>query len=127
MKTKTYALMFVAFLFALAIGAVAHAQAADSSAGLSADAQNLIQTTAAAFILKHAFLGTVLGLMALARPFAKPLFSLLHTLVDLNPKGEGVWSSLQSFFTTNVVGKTLAWLLDLVLSIKVVPPAKPSA
>jgi uncharacterized Fe-S cluster-containing radical SAM superfamily protein len=74
----------------------------------------------------HAWIATLLVLMGACRAIAKPLSSIVHTIVDITPStwDNGALSKITNFFLLNPVGKTIAYVLDWLTSIKIKPPAK---
>jgi len=123
-------LAFVALLYCL--GTVAHAAALDSAATITAAPTTVIdpatQNSVLGFFLDlaihHAWFATVLSIMGLSRVWAKPLSSFIHFVADLTPSpyDNGIINSAMLFFTTNPIGKFLAYLFDWLTSIKITPP-----
>lgn len=74
----------------------------------------------------HAWLATLIVIMGALRAVAKPLFSLIHSIIDVTPStwDNGVVSRITNFFLLNPVGKTIAYVLDWLTSIKIKPPTK---
>lgn len=95
---------------------------------LSPATQNFILGLLTTLAAKYPFVATLIGILGTMRLWAKPAFSFIHSIVDLTPTmaDDGWWSKAYSFFTTNPVGKFLAYLLDWLGSIKLTPPAKPA-
>jgi hypothetical protein len=121
---------FVACIGALFISGFAHAQeitaAPEMPITLTPEAQNFVLDLFTGLIAKYPVLATLVAILGSMRVWAKPFFSAVHALVQLTPSktDDGWWASAYDFFTLTPTGKTLAWLLDYVASIKLVPPAK---
>ena len=118
----------------LLVSVAAYAAALDPASTLAADpttvipveAQNAILALFLKLALAHPWVGTVLVLMALSRVWAKPLFTVVHTLVDLtpSPRDNGILNSIIGWFTNTASGRFAAYLIDWVTSIKIVSPRK---
>ena len=124
-KTSLYLLAVLTILFAvlLSFAPVAHAQDAQPTAGSDA-------ALAAPFIVNlaqsHPWVLTLVSIMGALRFFFKPLVSLVEAWVKSTP------SPTDDEFVEKVEAskawKTIAWLIDLLASIKFGPQftAKPS-
>jgi hypothetical protein len=115
--------VFACFACFAGLAAVAHAQ--DSApAPLSAETQNFLLTFITALAVKYPFIATVITLLGTLRLWLKPVFSAVHAIVDLTPTklDDGYWAKAYDFFTSTATGRFLAWLLDYVASIKLIPP-----
>lgn len=111
--------------------AFAHAQEAAPIVpiSLTPEYQNFVLNMLTSLIAKYPVLATLVGILGSMRLWAKPLSAFVHGIVELTPSktDDGMWASVYDFLTLTATGKTLAWLLDYVTSIKIVPPApKPS-
>lgn len=75
----------------------------------------------------HPWVATILGIMAFCRAWAKPASSLIHAIVDLTPSkvDDGIFNAVLLWFN-GPIGSKVAYLIDYVTSIKIVPPAKPT-
>ena len=135
MKLRHLLTCLVAFALGSLFAAVAHAQpatsdlvlrtpAADAPAFVTPEAQNFLLTFITALAVKYPFIATVITLLGTLRLWLKPVFSAIHAIVDLTPTklDDGYWAKAYDFFTATATGRFLAWLLDYVASIKLVPP-----
>ncbi|HTJ78496.1 MAG TPA: hypothetical protein VL357_05830 [Rariglobus sp.] len=130
------AALSIAFVLALFSPATTHAATAAAGSTITADpstvvpdaAQNVILTFFLKLAVAHPLVATLLSLMGTARTWAKPVSSIIHTVVDLTPSttDNGWLNTLMSWFTTTTTGKTVAYIIDWVTSIKIVPPAATS-
>lgn len=95
---------------------------------LPADAQNFILDLLGRLMVSHPWVATLVAVLGSMRLWAKPLFSLIHTIVDATPSktDDGLWATAYAFFTVNPVGKFIAYALDWFASVKITPPAKPA-
>ena len=136
MKTKLNSILSLLMIFgliSLLFAPIAYAAQMIASPVLAAEPTTLIpveaQNAVLGFFLKlaasHAWFATVLSFMALSRVWAKPVSSFIHTVIDLTPSkaDDGMLNSVMLFFTANSIGKFLAYLIDWLTSIKIVPPA----
>ena len=130
--TAFFALFWISF-FALALTSPAHAQSAASTVVLPAlppEAANFILAWLTGLAAKHSGVATLITVLGTMRLWAKPLFSLIHTVVELTPSktDDGAWARAHDWLTTTADGQVAAWLLDYVTSIKLVahePAARP--
>lgn len=86
---------------------------------------DLILGALAVLAQKYPWVATIITILGSMRLWAKPLFSLIHTIVDLTPTktDDTMWAKVHSFLTDTAIGKSLSYLLDWIGSIKVTPPA----
>lgn len=122
---KNYIHLLLAVLAALFVATFALAEdVAASGAPLSNEAQGFILSLLTSAVVKWPVLSTLVAFVGSMRLWAKPLFSLVHSVIELTPSkwDDDLWAKAYDFFTANPVGKTLAWLLDWLGSVKVVPP-----
>lgn len=126
MKNKTLLLI----LAVLGLGSLAFGQsitAADASAVLPVEAQNIVLNLLLSLAQSHPWIATLITVIGSARLWAKPVFSLVHVVIDLTPG-----TSDNAFFDKVVewfhspLGSKVAYLLDWALSIKIIPPAAPA-
>ena len=126
---QRFALHVAFFATVFAFAAHLHAQTftADTSSALPIEAQNFILSWLAGVAKSHAWVATFITILGTARFGAKPLFSVVHWIIDLTPsEGDNArFNRFLAWFHTPLGSKT-AYLLDWVLSIKVIPPAKPA-
>lgn len=87
--------------------------------------EGMVLSAFAKLVAKHSWLATVIIFMGMLRFFAKPLFSMIHAFIDLSPSktDDNAFNSLLKFFNENPLGKTLAFALDWLTSIKIKAPA----
>lgn len=121
------ALVALAFLFApLGLLAQDSAPAAPAAAvaPVSPEAQGFILSLITEAVAKWPWLAVVVAFVGSMRLWAKPVFSAVHTIIELTPTkwDDGLWAKVFDFFTRNPVGISLAWLLDWLGSVKIVPP-----
>lgn len=126
MKSKILLLISV-----IGLASVASAQsigAADASAVLPIEAQNIILNLLLSLAQSHPWIATVITVIGSARIWAKPAFSLVHWVIDLTPgtSDNALLDRLVAWFH-GPLGSKVAYLLDWVLSIKIIPPAAPVA
>lgn len=123
MKTSLKLLLaaLVGLLFAVACFAQ---DSAAASAPVSPAVQSAIAEFLAAAVVKWPVLSTIIAVIGSMRLWAKPVFGLLHQIVELTPTkwDDGLWAKAYDFFTRNSVGVLIAWALDYFGSIKVIPP-----
>lgn len=130
MKSLNRSILAVAF-FATFLGLVSHLSAQSITAGatdvIPVEAQNLILGWLLKLAQVHPFVATLFTIVGLARVWVKPVFSIVHWLIDLTPSGSdnAVFDRLVAWFHTPV-GSKIAYLLDWAFSIKIIPPAKPA-
>lgn len=127
MKAKNFILVALS-LIALAFVCPSIALAQDSALPISAETQDSILGFLTGLAAKYPLVTTLLAAVGFARVWVKPVCSILHSIVDLTPSktDDGWWATAQDFFTNNAVGKALAFLVDWLGSVKLVPPAKPN-
>lgn len=94
--------------------------AADPTTAIPVDAQNAVLSLFLKLAVSHSWIATVAAVMAMFRLWAKPLSSAFHALIDLTPTKYD--DSLMTWFTTSATGQFIAYLVDWVTSIKIVPP-----
>lgn len=106
---------------------VAAAAAVPAALGpvLPVEAQNFILELLGKLMISHPWVATLVAVLGSMRLWAKPVFSLVHTIIDATPSkyDDGIWAALYAFFTVNPVGKFLAYLLDWFASVKITPAA----
>lgn len=132
MKTKFRLSVLFTVLCTLVIAflvvPLAHAAGIDAGSTLAADPTTVIpvetQNAVLSLFLKlavaHSWIATGIALMAMLRVWTKPLSSAFHALIDLTPTKYD--DSLMAWFTTSATGKFIAYLVDWITSIKIVPP-----
>jgi hypothetical protein len=98
--------------------------AQDAAPVLSPDATNFLTGLLQTALVKYPVLTTIVTLVGSMRVWAKPVFSILHQIVDLTPTqaDNDFMAKLLTFFQHNPVGRVLAYLLDWLASVKVNPP-----
>ena len=121
----------MAFLFLIA--PLAMAAGIDPASTITADPTSIIPASDQTFVLNwflhyavaHSWLASVLIVMAFCRTWAKPVFSFVQGLLATNPNSVAAKDvgAVVTWFATNPIGKTLAFVIDWVTSIKIVPPA----
>jgi hypothetical protein len=132
MKTK-YRLsvlfaLICTLIISLLIVPLAHAAGIDPGSTLAADPTTVIpvetQNAVLALFLKlvvaHSWIATGIAVMAMLRVWTKPLSSAFHALIDLTPTKYD--DSVMAWFSTSATGKFIAYLVDWITSIKIVPP-----
>jgi hypothetical protein len=127
MKSK-FALFALAVLGLATVASAQSIAAGDASAVLPVEAQNIILNLLLSLAQSHPWIATVITVIGSARIWAKPAFSLVHWVIDLTPgtNDNAMLDRLVAWFHSPV-GSKVAYLLDWVLSIKIIPPAAPSA
>ena len=124
---KTYIRLLFAAFVGLFLATFAFAQDPTAPVSIPPDAQNFILNFFVTLAASHPWVATVITVLGSMRLWAKPLFGFVHSVIEMTPTktDDGFWAAAYDFFTVNPLGKTLAWLLDFVGSIKIVPPAPP--
>ena len=117
MKNKLAWLLLFAFFPLLVVAAEAVAAPA------TPEVPNFVLVFLTNLIATHPKVATLVGILGTMRLWAKPAFTLIHSVVDTTPstKDDAVLGKVTNFFAANPVGKMLAYLLDYVTSIKIVP------
>ena len=102
---------------------------ADVTTAIPVDAQNMILGYFLKIAVAHSWFATLLAFVALSRVWAKPVSSVIHTIIDLTPstRDNGILNAVLLWFTTDPLGQFCAYLIDWVTSIKIVPhnPTQP--
>jgi len=134
MKHPTFNLftLLCAFIMAFIIVPLACAAAIDPASTITADPTTAIPEEAQNAVLQfflhlaalHPWFATALVLAGLSRTWAKPFCSVLHFVVDLTPSknDDGILNAVMTWFSDNAVGQFVAYMVDWLTSIKIVPP-----
>lgn len=95
---------------------------------LPAEASNFILELLFKLAAAHPWVATIITVIGSMRVWAKPVFAAIHSIIEITPTtyDDGLWAMAYRFFTENPVGKSIAWLLDYLASVKIAPPAKPA-
>jgi len=126
MKPTRFLLLAALVFFGWHAVSFAQTPATDATAlTLSPDTQNVILSVLTKLMASHPWVATLLAFMGTMRAWAKPVSSLVHSIVDLTPSktDDSLLNSVTSFFTDTPLGRFLAYLLDWLTSIKIQPPA----
>lgn len=85
-----------------------------------------IQAFVLTFAQSHPAVASLIAFMGACRVAAKPISSIVHGIVELTPsqRDDGLLTSFLAWFQTPL-GIKVAYGLDWLTSIKIVPPAKP--
>jgi hypothetical protein len=99
---------------------------AQTDAPVSAETTNFLTGLLTTALVKYPVLTTVIAFVGSMRVWAKPVFSIVHQIVDLTPStsDNDFLAKFTTFFQQNPIGRTLAYLLDWFASVKVNPPTK---
>jgi len=127
MKTMIKLLLAAILGTLLATAAFAQAPAPIVITPVPVEASNFILELLFKLAAAHPWVATIITVVGTMRVWAKPVFAAVHALIEVTPSryDDGVWNLAYRFFTEHPVGKTLAWLLDYLASVKISPPAKP--
>lgn len=126
LKFLAAAVLLGAFLFCAA-NLSAQTFTADASTVLPVEVQNFVLAWLFKIAAVHPWVATAITILGSARLWVKPVFSLVHWLIDLTPSPDDDtrFNQLLAWFRTPL-GSKVAYILDWGLSIKVIPPAKPA-
>lgn len=100
------------------------ALAADLVAAPAApDAQNFVLTFLTNLIQSSPKVATLIGVLGTMRLWAKPAFSIVHSIVDMTPstRDDALIGQAVNWFATSTTGRGIAYALDYLTSIKIVP------
>ena len=128
MKTNHIATGVALIVLTILLGVSVSAQTAgitsDPTTVIPVESQNYLLELFLKLAITHSWLATVFAVMGTLRAAAKPLSTFVHFFVNLTPSpvDNGVLDSLMKFFTETTTGKFLAYLIDWLTSIKIVPP-----
>ncbi len=83
-----------------------------------------IQAFVLNFAQSHPWLASLIAFMGACRVAAKPISSIVHSIVELTPskRDDGLLTDFLAWFQTPL-GSKAAYALDWLTSIKIVPPA----
>lgn len=114
--------LLLAALFGLLCVSPCFAQS--PAAPVSPETQNFILEVLTGLAVKYPVVATIVGIMGTMRLWAKPVCSIVHQVIELTPTkwDDGWWAKGYDFLTKNPVGIAIAWGLDWLASIKIVPP-----
>ena len=93
---------------------------ADPTTVIPVETQNAVLALFLKLALAHPWIATVAAFMAMCRLWAKPLSSVFHALIDLTPTKFD--DGIMLWFTTSDAGQFIAYVVDWVTSIKIIPP-----
>jgi hypothetical protein len=119
---KTRLQLILAAILGLLCTSVCFAQS--PAAPVSPETQGFILQFLTDMAVKYPVVATIVGVMGTMRLWAKPVFSIVHQVIELTPTkwDDGYWAKGYDFLTKNPVGIAIAWGLDWIASIKIVPP-----
>jgi hypothetical protein len=113
----------------VAVAAAVPTITADPSTVVPDAVQNFVLTFFLKTAVSHPWFATLISLMALARTWAKPASSIIHSIIAATgtTADDALEGKFTAWLTGTTLGKTFAYVIDWVFSIKLVAPSTAAA